>query len=429
MENGPLFAIFLAGLVALWGTTGGIPLLFNKDGVGRDVTYPTAINILIGGPGQQVSITNSVSLPDTFALYIVAIFMLWVVMMLPFILLRIFLDYLNTLPIQDSFVKRVMNFQPPFLPKQPPPLVPSSPPPAQPPSPTIPPFRSTGMARSLPFENRSSVAQTSSQSVTNVNRQSTQVLKMANLSIPTMRDIARFETNTITNNREHIQETIRVQQVLEKIANPIATTTPAERVSYTNLREELTSEKQKGNPVATTILQAAQTAQAVKSTTSNAVAPAPSFPVVNRVQTVSLEDYEAVKKMWQENYTKLEAPADASGKPKDKEQWITEDIQKITEAVNLLLSHDQKQVKEGMKMVSDILPFLLVGGFSQTEVVAYLKAKLEAAKSTKSDFEKKKEEEDTMIETSEKKEEAHATMEEHRELPIDDEKPDQTHSE
>jgi len=35
----------------------------------------------------------------------------------------------------------------------------------------------------------------------------------------------------------------------------------------------------------------------------------------------------------------------------------------------------QDKVQQGMDQVSNLLPFLLVGGFSQTEIVDYLKAK------------------------------------------------------
>jgi len=69
-----------------------------------------------------------------------------------------------------------------------------------------------------------------------------------------------------------------------------------------------------------------------------------------------------------------------------------------------LASSDPQNVKKGMESVGNILPFLLIGGFSQTEVIAYLKAKLEAAKTVLVDLGKKDEEEDTMLNKSTKKE-------------------------
>lgn len=65
-------------------------------------------------------------------------------------------------------------------------------------------------------------------------------------------------------------------------------------------------------------------------------------------------------------------------------------------------------------MVSKILPFLLIGGFSQQEVVAYLKAKQEAGKQTLSELENKQDEENTLLDrtTEQKEEEKHMAAEE-----------------
>ena len=105
-----------------------------------------------------------------------------------------------------------------------------------------------------------------------------------------------------------------------------------------------------------------------------------------------------------------DAPKSIDGKVTDKETWIKSDIEKITETINLLSSTDQQNIDKGMEMVANILPFLLVGGFSKAEVVAYLKAKLEAGKAVLADLAKKNEDEDTMIDTQTKKEEGHGEM-------------------
>lgn len=81
-----------------------------------------------------------------------------------------------------------------------------------------------------------------------------------------------------------------------------------------------------------------------------------------------------------------------------------------------------------MEAVSAILPFLLIGGFAQTEVVAYLKAKLEAAKTVITELERKQEEEDTMADTSSKKEEKPKEMTSQEELPNEPEKIDNSDS-
>lgn len=392
----PLFAIFLSGLVAIWKTN-SIPLNFQSTGTAA--LYPTAINILLGGPGQVIGFDKSVSRPETFALYIVALIMLWVVMLLPFLLLQIFLDYLRSISFKDNAaIRQAMNMSTALLNRA---SVPTPAPIGPAPSPV-----STGAARALPFarsEQNIARATINTQATQNISRsnfnesmvsssyqrmqqQTLPILRLASLSVPTLTDIAHYETKR--------EETTRVNTVLQKIANP-TTSMPLERSRFMQVRDQLSQEKQKGNPVAQAVLQASSTMSAI---TSNAPQVSPvAFPAVNRVQQVSFEDYEAVKKLWKENYQKLEPPRLASGSPKDRSEWVKEDIAQINNAINLLSSSDPVKVKEGMSMVGHILPFLLIGGFSQTEVLAYLKAKLEAAKAVTEEEAKKQDEESTMI--------------------------------
>lgn len=112
---------------------------------------------------------------------------------------------------------------------------------------------------------------------------------------------------------------------------------------------------------------------------------------------MSLEDYEEVRKLWTENYQTIEPPKALSGEQVDRRMWIRNDIDKINQAITFLSGVDQEKVNQGMSMVSSILPFLLIGGFSKAEVVAYLKAKMEAGKQVLTDLEKKEEEEESTI--------------------------------
>jgi hypothetical protein len=122
--------------------------------------------------------------------------------------------------------------------------------------------------------------------------------------------------------------------------------------------------------------------------------------------------------MWQENYQNMEAPVGANGIPVDKHTFMQTDIENITETINLLSSESQENVDKGMERVANILPFLLLGGFSKTEVVSYLKAKLEAAKSVMTSVDSKKEEDDTMVDRStDASKEGHAEMTMAQELP------------
>ena len=93
---GPLMALFLGGLANIWNAKSvHIPYIFDFSRVNdmAQVVYPTSINILYGGPAQQLKIFNTSNYVDTFAEYIISLIMLWVVLILPWWLLRIFRDY------------------------------------------------------------------------------------------------------------------------------------------------------------------------------------------------------------------------------------------------------------------------------------------------------------------------------------------------
>jgi hypothetical protein len=488
----PLFAIFLHGLVEMWRK--GIPLSFAAANQvpGKDQVYPTAVSILLGGPGQNISITNSVNLPNTFALYVVALLMLWVVILLPFLLLKIFLDYLGTLSFKEgSTVRQVFNrgvgfFGGPMGP---------APAPGQ--------VQPTGVAKSLPFLGKRGITmntnlsqtstRTTTQNITKSAQEATEALKSVNISIPKMQDVARYETALMSRDVAQREQATQVHDTLQKIANPTVVTTATEREKFSQVREKLTELKTQGNPVAGQILSASglsrgvstvdvslrmnqllqhianpqkvvmpvqrkhfellkqkleerkqkgdklateilTSAETITQTTtpeptqkqisqemgqklqqakktgddlatsllSEAVAPTQAqkanLPIVNKVQQVSLEDYEEVRKMWQENYKTLEPPAGLTGETVSRNEWIKSDVNKMNEVINQLTSMDPETVNQGMDAVANILPFLLIGGFSKAEVIAYLKAKLEAAKSVLGSIAEREEEEDSLVE-------------------------------
>lgn len=471
---GPLFAIFLYGLVALWQfqlpgaqpNAVGIPLNFDTSKVGKaaDIKYPTSINIVIGGPGQTINRENNVNLPDTFVLYVFALIMVWVVTFFPFVLLRIFLEHLNNMMGNENWVTKQLSKTPFGSPPQPPtrPIMAG---PVIPQPPLTPKGAPGGMAKQMPTGATMRVDQ--------------QILKTANLSVPSLRDIARMETATISSNVAGSQELSQTKQSLAKIANPSATTNSVERSQYTMVREKLMQESQSGNLMAKSILSAANSvnvasmpqqritevmhkvsnptiitapaekqqfsvihqqavdankkgdplaasilastvsasaledakkkgdplASAVLDAIEKQTTQQAQLPSVNRVQAVSLDDYEAVKKMWKENYQKLDPP-----QAQDRTAWISKDQQKIDETINLLSSVDSEKQKQGMQMVGNVLPFLLIGGFSKTEVVAYLKAKLEAGKDVLETTKAKEEDEESKVAAGSTKQEAHNTM-------------------
>lgn len=130
---------------------------------------------------------------------------------------------------------------------------------------------------------------------------------------------------------------------------------------------------------------------------------------------VSVEDYEDVKKMWLKHYRG--APIPVSENIKNRRDWLGEEEHKLTNISHLLSSPDQKLRHEGFEKVSGILPFMLLGGFTDLEVLTYVKAKLEAAKQIGGELEvaekakeevksQLQEEEETLLEVpGEKKEE------------------------
>src|SRR5581483_7749680 len=132
-------------------------------------------------------------------------------------------------------------------------------------------------------------------------------------------------------------------------------------------------------------------------------------PTINRIQSVAIDDYEDVKKMWEENYRSGDIPI--SEKIKSRSEWVKQDIVKMESVIELVSSIDQEKKKQGLEELAVILPFILLGGFSDQETVIYLKAKLEAAKKVLTELEEKTSEEDKVMVERKREEEAEKTME------------------
>ena len=106
---------------------------------------------------------------------------------------------------------------------------------------------------------------------------------------------------------------------------------------------------------------------------------------INIPPTVSIEDYEQVKRMWKNHYEKGEIPV--SDNITSREQWLENDIVFITNTLNKLLSNDKKLQQEGLEEVGYILPIFLVNNLTSEQLIVYLKAKLEAAKEVRKEKE------------------------------------------
>jgi hypothetical protein len=429
----PLFAIFLSGLVALWQTS-GIPLNnVNQPCQPNDKTlYPTSINILLGGPCQKLAydpegnLYNNINVPQSFMQYVVALLMLWMVIIMPFILLKIFLDFVNNINFsENNMLKMLLNNRPkptpPPAPKSPhvPPLAPPPkiPPPMPPRPPLTPGPAGAGLAKDIReaiqmnLQNKQNVQTMVSQAVLKpalvsnpaMESATSQILNATKLKVVTIRDVARMEaaitsktsvTSEHTNKMASVrEETSRLTESISRISGTSSLTTPQEQHQYATLKTTIVAQAEGGNPIAQAVVNASLPARDVV------------IPEENQVQTVKLEDYEEVRKTWMENYKNLEPPAG-----KDRKEWLKEEITKIPEAIDLLSSADPQKVRLGKEMVSKILPFLLLGGFSKQEIVAYLKAKQQAANSVLSDVEKEDADEDSKVYVDSKKEEAPKSM-------------------
>lgn len=411
----PLFAIFLAGVVALWQLYIPVNLKLACDkGEIDQIQYPTAINILLGGPCQNVTPVNNLNDPSSFIQYIIALVMLWMVIIMPFILLRIFLSYFNNYSFSESgLVKFLLNAKKPV---SPPPssihkapaagLVKFPPPPPPPIKPTG--FSFTGLAREIPRAIERGLFSIIPAFIGNYQNQANivEALKMANLHIPSLRDIPFLEKALLSKNILERDRVNKLTEGIRRVGGTSVITTTFEKQEFGKIRENLLKESQTGNPVAASIMEATKKPSEAR------------LPVSNSIQIINLDDYEEIKKTWQDNYKTLEPPTDERGNPRTRREWLKDEIIRIPVTIELLLSLDPEKEKKGKDMVATILPFLLLGGFSKAEVVAYLKAKLSAAQMQLREEEKKEGEE--FVEIEAKKEEKPKTMEAEAALPADE---------
>lgn len=84
----PIFSVFLRSTIYMWDNR--IPQAFGNPAAGDPdaIIFPTSINILLTGPGQVPSVTNSLNLPETFAAYVFALVMLWMAIIMPWLLMK-----------------------------------------------------------------------------------------------------------------------------------------------------------------------------------------------------------------------------------------------------------------------------------------------------------------------------------------------------
>ncbi|MBI2029947.1 hypothetical protein HYT02_06015 [Candidatus Gottesmanbacteria bacterium] len=233
---GPLVALFIGGLANVWES--GIPYAFNFSRVNTadGQVFPTAINILYGGPAQTLSPTNSANYIDTYAEYIIALVMLWTAIFLPWLLLRIFRDYCCDILKQNNaaILSAFDRLKGPPAPKTPPqPTGPSSP-------------------IQLPFRQPvSELKKTTIDRLRDVSRSNTQeITRELSLSVSSLTQIARYDMNKI--------ERTQVVETLNRIANPFIVSRPQDRQTFINLKKELETRALAGDKQAALVLSAAE---------------------------------------------------------------------------------------------------------------------------------------------------------------------------
>jgi len=93
--------------------------------------------------------------------------------------------------------------------------------------------------------------------------------------------------------------------------------------------------------------------------------------------TEMVNDYEESREQWLKYYRTAAVPV--SETIKDRHDWLQSQITTQQTALSKIASEDYTARREGLDQLSKIMPFLLMGDYSLTEVILYLKAKIAAA--------------------------------------------------
>ncbi len=522
---GPLFAAFLGATATIWKA--GLPFIFNfsRAGTKKGYIFPTATNILLGGPAQQLTALNNINYIDTFAEYIITLIMLWATIFFPWWLLRIFRDNCcdDIAAIKNLLLSSMGKFHPQ--------------PPSSFPPPTFPSMISN--IRNKISSTTKKYVEQKTLSVEEIKKTKTEdIVRSLNLHVSNLRDVARLETD------KKLQQ--EYKQHLELIKNPIKAQTPTEKEKYMLIKNELYSRSTKQDTVAQRLLATVSSsksdvlkekekfvektpeqkpithvisytlklpAQKVESITDNffsnitqnesilnkvaeqsqadkeevkkivqTIPAIKSVPVTDTLQeiskktnisqdkvakvvkttysllssstdklksnkdqviekvaqaqgldkhtvekvintqldilkepkenidkaielpsNISLEEYEDVKKMWMNQYEKGDVPV--SENINSRLEWVKNDTVFIANVLNKLLSNDKKLKQEALDEIGYIIPVFMINNLSPQELLVYLKAKLEAAKSVRELLEKEEEVKTKLKEKSEKEEE------------------------
>src|SRR3989339_772725 len=409
---GPLLALFLGGLASIWKF--GIPFVFDfsRTNTLAGYIYPTAINILYGGPAQKLSAINNGNYIDTYVEYIVTLIMLWAVTIFPWWLLRNFRDYCCD---GINAIKNMMlsNLNP-----------------GHPGSPTPSPIPANlnskvGVEMKIPREIGATV-KTRIETIEEIKKAKTEeITQSLNIKASKITDVAHFETNKTTNEI--------VNKNINYLKNPIQAPTSSERQKYMNIRSELSNRASKADPIANRFIKSFVVSRINITEKENIIKTLPTLPKATETlpsdakknieekitvsPAVTLDEYEQVKKMWTNAYEKGEIPKTEN--IRSRSEWVEGDIVLITNTLNKLVSDDKVLKAQALDEIGFILPIFLVNNLSGDQLVTYLKAKIEAARTAKDLLDREKEvteklkakSEETVDVLKPKKKEAEKTME------------------
>lgn len=379
---GPLLALFLGGLSSIWKY--GIPFVFDFSRINTTAgyIYPTAINILYGGPAQKLGLaTNNGNYVDTYVEYIITLIMLWAVTIFPWWLLRIYRDYCcEGINAMKNMMLANLNPGHPNGPL---------------PSPT-PMNLSSSVGAEMKISREAGSKITSRiETIEEIKKARTEdITQSLNIKASKITDVAHFETN------KSINET--VNKNINYLKNPIQAPTSSERQKYMNLRSELSSRASKADPIANRFIKSVIVSRINIAEKENIIKTLPKATETLTLDTkknieekiavspaVTLDEYEQVKKMWTNAYEKGEIPKTEN--IRSRGEWVEGDIVLITNTLNKLLSDDEALKAQALDEVGFILPIFLINNFSGDQLVTYLKAKIEAARTVKTLIDREKE--------------------------------------
>lgn len=230
---GPLTALFLGTVAKMWQM--GIPFNFNFSRANdpSGFIYPTAINILYGGPSQQLTFLNSSNYVDTFAEYIVSLLMLWTAILLPWWLLRTFRDYCC------DGIYAIKNMLLAFYESSKGKL---------PPSPTLPGLTQFLKTQISTPQTQKVKVEVDLRQIQNLKQLTTQELVSSlNLRVSSLQDIAKIETN--------VEKRKEVERIITSLKQPDRVAEPKEREKIMLIKNELHSRALKQDRIAQRILQ------------------------------------------------------------------------------------------------------------------------------------------------------------------------------